>query len=96
MRSSAARCAANSRAAGSIVRALPLGAFVRIIGMNNMDDVEQADEPRTYRSKSYPRRLLVITAGSIMHMIMAVLLLFVLAQVFAEGTRIRDDLKAMI
>jgi membrane-associated protease RseP (regulator of RpoE activity) len=59
------------------VRALPLGAFVRIVGMNNMDDVEPEDEARTYRSKSYPRRLLVITAGSIMHMILAVLLLFV-------------------
>ncbi|MCU0259852.1 MAG: site-2 protease family protein [Ilumatobacteraceae bacterium] len=58
------------------VRALPLGAFVRIIGMNNMDDVAPEDEPRTYRSKSYPRRMLVITAGSVMHMILAVLLLF--------------------
>jgi len=48
------------------IRALPLGAFVRIVGMNNMDDVEPADEDRTYRSKSYPRRLLVISAGSIM------------------------------
>ena len=59
------------------VRALPLGAFVRIVGMNNMDDVDPQDEARTYRSKSYPRRLLVISAGSIMHMILAVLLLFV-------------------
>ncbi len=59
------------------VRAIPAGAFVRIVGMNNMDDVEPEDEGRTYRSKSYPRRLLVISAGSIMHMILAVLLLFV-------------------
>jgi membrane-associated protease RseP (regulator of RpoE activity) len=58
------------------VRALPLGAFVRIIGMNNMDDVEPEDEGRTYRSKSFPRRLLVISAGSIMHMLLAIVLLF--------------------
>jgi membrane-associated protease RseP (regulator of RpoE activity) len=58
------------------VRALPLGAFVRIVGMNNMDDVDPQDESRTYRSKSYPRRMLVITAGSLMHMILAVVLLF--------------------
>ncbi len=38
------------------VRALPLGAFVRIIGMNNMEEVDPADEQRTYRVKSYPRR----------------------------------------
>src|SRR5215210_5742320 len=58
------------------VRAYPVGAFVRIIGMNNLDDVEPADEPRAYRSKSYPRRMLVITAGSLMHMLIAVALLF--------------------
>ena len=58
------------------IRAYPLGAFVRIIGMNNLDEVDPADEPRAYRNKSFPRRLLVITAGSIMHMIIAVALLF--------------------
>ena len=58
------------------VRAIPLGAFVRIIGMNRMDEVEPGDEDRTYRQKSFPRRLLVISAGSIMHMIIAIVLLF--------------------
>ena len=66
------------------VRALPLGAFVRIIGMNNMDDVPEADEARTYRQQSYPKRLLVISAGSIMHMIMAVLLLFAVYSIDGE------------
>lgn len=58
------------------LRALPIGAFVRIIGMNNLDEVDAADEPRAYRSKSYPRRMLVITAGSVMHMIIAFTLFF--------------------
>jgi len=57
-------------------RAIPAGAFVRIIGMNSMDEVDPADEDRTYRSKSYPRRLLVISAGSLMHMLLAIVLLF--------------------
>jgi membrane-associated protease RseP (regulator of RpoE activity) len=56
------------------VRAFPLGAFVRIVGMSNLDDCDPADEDRSYRSKSYPRRLLVITAGSLMHMVIAVAL----------------------
>ena len=56
------------------VRAIPLGAFVRIVGMSNLDDCDPQDEPRSYRSQSYPRRLLVITAGSLMHMIIAVVL----------------------
>jgi membrane-associated protease RseP (regulator of RpoE activity) len=58
------------------LRAYPLGAFVRIVGMNNLDDVEPADESRAYRSKSYPRRMLVITAGSMMHLLIAIGLLF--------------------
>src|SRR5690606_18593871 len=59
------------------LRLLPLGAFVRIIGMNSMDEVPPADEARTYRAKSFPRRLLVISAGSITHILAAIILLFV-------------------
>ncbi len=66
------------------VRALPLGAFVRIIGMNNLDDVPPADEARTYRQKSYPRRLLVISAGSLMHLLIAIVLLFTVFAVKGE------------
>jgi membrane-associated protease RseP (regulator of RpoE activity) len=66
------------------VRALPLGAFVRIIGMNNMDEVPPEDESRTYRSKSYPRRMLVITAGSLMHMLIAIALLFTVYAIDGE------------
>lgn len=58
------------------VRAFPLGAFVRIIGMNRMDEVPRQDEGRTYRQQSFPRRLLVITAGSLMHLLIAIGLLF--------------------
>ena len=58
------------------VRAYPVGAFVRIVGMNNLDEVDPDDEPRAYRNQTYPRRMLVICAGSIMHMLIAVSLLF--------------------
>ena len=68
------------------MRRLPLGAFVRIIGMNNMDEVPPEDEPRTYRSKSYPRRMLVISAGSLMHMLIAIVLLFTVYAIDGEIT----------
>ena len=58
------------------VRLLPLGAFVKIIGMNNLDDVPTTDEARTYRQATFPRRMLVITAGSIMHILVAIVLFF--------------------
>ena len=53
------------------LRALPLGAYVRIIGMSSADPVAPGDERRAYRAKSYPRRVLVVSAGSLMHVAMA-------------------------
>jgi membrane-associated protease RseP (regulator of RpoE activity) len=56
------------------LRAIPLGAFVRIVGMNNLDEVPPEDEAVTYRQQSFPKRLLVISAGSLMHMLIAIVL----------------------
>lgn len=58
------------------VKAIPAGAYVRIIGMNNLEEVAPEDEYRSYRVKSYPRKLLVVTAGSLMHFLMAGVLIF--------------------
>jgi len=72
------------------VRALPLGAFVRIIGMNRMDEVEPGDEGRSYRQQSFPKRLLVISAGSIMHILIAIVLLFGVYSTQGEITSERE------
>ena len=58
------------------IKALWLGAYVRIVGMNNLDEVAPDDEPRSFREQSYPRKLLVLSAGSAMHFIIAGVLLF--------------------
>lgn len=63
------------------IRLLPIGAFVRIVGMHNLDPVAPEDEPRAYRNKSYGARMLVITAGSMMHFIQALLLFTILSSV---------------
>src|SRR3954471_16113942 len=60
------------------VKAIPVGGYVRILGMSNIEQVDPADESRTYRQKSYPRRLSVAVAGSTMHFLIAFLLLVVL------------------
>ena len=57
------------------VRAYPLGGFVKIIGMTNVDEVAPEDEPSTYRQGTYARRMWVITAGSVMHGIIALLVI---------------------
>jgi membrane-associated protease RseP (regulator of RpoE activity) len=63
------------------VKAIPAGAYVRIIGMNNLDEVSPEDEPRTYRAQSYPKRLLVAVAGSGMHFLQAMLCIFLMLTV---------------
>ena len=58
------------------LKALPFGAYVRIAGMTGIENVAPADEHRTFRSKPYWRRLSVAAAGSAMHFLMALLLIF--------------------
>lgn len=68
------------------IKAIPAGAYVRIIGMNNLDQVDPADESRAYRQKSFPRRLSVAVAGSAMHFLMAIVLAFVALVAYGEVT----------
>jgi membrane-associated protease RseP (regulator of RpoE activity) len=64
------------------LKVVPAGAYVRVIGMNNLDEADPADEARTYRQQSFPKRLLVVSAGSIMHFVQAFVLLVLLLTVF--------------
>ncbi|MGO9560050.1 MAG: M50 family metallopeptidase [Acidimicrobiales bacterium] len=56
------------------VKAIPAGGFVKIPGMTMLEEIDAADEPRSYRQASFPRRIAVASAGSAMHMIIAVAL----------------------
>ena len=58
------------------IKAIPAGGYVKIIGMTNAEEVDPADEPRTYRQQPFHNRLLVAVAGSAMHGVMAFLLLW--------------------
>jgi membrane-associated protease RseP (regulator of RpoE activity) len=61
------------------IKALPLGGYVKIIGMSNLErGIDPADEPRTYRQQSYPKRVLVAVAGVVTHFVVAFLLLVLL------------------
>ena len=65
------------------VKSLWIGGYVRITGMTSMEDVDVADEPRSFRAKPGWQRIIVLAAGSFMHFVLAMLLFFVLA--FAIG-----------
>jgi membrane-associated protease RseP (regulator of RpoE activity) len=57
------------------IKAIPLGAYVRILGMNNLEEVDEVDEPRTYRQAPFRSRFGVAVAGSAMHFAIALVLL---------------------
>jgi membrane-associated protease RseP (regulator of RpoE activity) len=61
------------------VKAIPAGGFVKIVGMTDMEDVDPADEPRSFRNQPGWQRLIVLAAGSFMHFVLAFVLLFTLA-----------------
>jgi membrane-associated protease RseP (regulator of RpoE activity) len=59
------------------IKALPAGGYVRIVGMTMLEDVDPNDEPHSYRQATFPRRVLVASAGSLTHFILAFVLLWV-------------------
>jgi membrane-associated protease RseP (regulator of RpoE activity) len=61
------------------IKALPLGGFVKIVGMTSIDEVAPEDEPRSFRRHPAWQRLIVLAAGSFMHFVIAFVLLFGLA-----------------
>lgn len=56
------------------VRAILAGGYVKVPGMSWTDTIDPAEEARTYRSATYPRKVLFASAGSLMHVVMALLL----------------------
>lgn len=70
------------------IKAFPLGAYVKVIGMYAFDEIDPAEEDRTYRSKPTWQRVRMASAGSAMHFLLALALLFV--AIFGWGIQ-RDD-----
>jgi len=62
------------------IKALPIGGFVKIVGMHSLDDPDDPeDEPRSFRSHPAWQRIAVLSAGSFMHFVLAFLLIAGLA-----------------
>jgi len=58
------------------IKAIPAGGYVKILGMTSLEQVDPADEARTYRQRPFHNRLIVAVAGSAMHGVMAFVLLW--------------------
>jgi membrane-associated protease RseP (regulator of RpoE activity) len=61
------------------IKAIPAGGFNKIIGMTELEDVDPADEPRSFRRKPGWQRIIVLAAGSFMHFMLALFLLAIVA-----------------
>jgi RIP metalloprotease RseP len=57
------------------LKAIPAGAYVRIVGMNDFEEVDPVDEPRTYRAQGTFKRLFTVLAGPAMNLLIAFVLM---------------------
>jgi membrane-associated protease RseP (regulator of RpoE activity) len=72
------------------VKALWFGGFVKISGMTSIEDVDVADEPRSFRSKPGWQRIIVLAAGSFMHFVLALFLFFLVGFAIGQPTNYAD------
>lgn len=56
------------------VKALPLGGFVKIVGMTPLEEVPPGDEDRAFYKKSPGRKTVVLAAGSTVHFLICIVL----------------------
>lgn len=75
------------------VKLLPLGGYVRIIGMNPMEEVAPEDLGRTYREKRFWEKSVVVLAGVGMNFLIAFLLFWGVVQLngIAEPVPVVDE-----
>ncbi len=75
------------------VKALPVGGFVKIVGMTQLEELEDpADEPRAFWRFPARQRAVVLAAGSTMHFLIAFVVIFAalvaVGEPKAETTRV--------
>ena len=68
------------------VKAIPAGGYVRITGFTVLEDVATEDEPRTYRQQPFWKRIIVGSAGSAMHFLIAFVLALISVLAFGVAT----------
>lgn len=71
------------------VKAIPFGGYVRIIGMNPFEEIDEEDESRTYRAAPFWKKTIVVLAGIVSHFVVALLLLWLVGTVW--GTVVVGD-----
>ena len=68
------------------VKAIPAGGYVRIVGFTSTEEVPEEDEARAYRQQPFHQRIIVASAGSAMHFLIAFVLALILVFTFGQST----------
>jgi membrane-associated protease RseP (regulator of RpoE activity) len=68
------------------IKAIPAGGYVRITGFTALEEVPEEDEPRAYRQQPFHKRIIVASAGSAMHVLIALVLAVILVVSFGKLT----------
>lgn len=66
------------------VSAFPLGGYVRIAGMNPLEEIKPEDKPRTFKAKPAWQRAIVLAAGSFTHFVVALIIIGAILSVAGE------------
>jgi regulator of sigma E protease len=57
---------------------IPIGGYVKMLGQDDLKPGADAEDPRAFNKKTVPQRMLVVSAGVIMNIILAAILFMVL------------------
>lgn len=68
------------------IKPIPFGAYVKIVGMSSLEEVDPADAGRTYREKEFWKKTVVVLAGVATNFLLAYLIFFGIA--LADGEAI--------
>jgi membrane-associated protease RseP (regulator of RpoE activity) len=68
------------------VKAIPAGGYVWITGFTSTEEVPEEDEARAYRQQPFHQRIIVASAGSVMHLLIAFVLALILVLTFGQST----------
>jgi membrane-associated protease RseP (regulator of RpoE activity) len=68
------------------VKAIPAGGYVRITGFTATEEVAEEDEQRAYRQQPFYQRIVVASAGSVMHLLIAFVLAVIVVFTFGQPT----------
>ena len=63
------------------INLIPLGGYVKMLGQEDVKQVEETNDPRSFNSKSVGARFAVIAAGVVMNILLAAVLFILVAMV---------------